>query len=50
MPDTLPHTALCSYLSYAVDQIGKKKNPQHKNKPKPTKKPTNLKTYYESHA
>lgn len=22
MPDILPHIALCSYLSYAIDQIG----------------------------
>lgn len=41
MPDILPHIALCSYLSYAIDQIGGGGGgaaPQQKY-------PTNFKTY-----
>lgn len=40
MPDILPHTALCSYLNYAVDQVGGGGN--HNKKTPPTSKHTRL--------
>lgn len=45
MPDILPHIALCSYLSYAIDQIGGGGGGDGGDTAPQQKYPTNFKTY-----